>query len=211
MNYKIALLLAMVWILPLQSLAVENDRAYTICPALSDDRERLACYDSYASASGGEGESLFGYGIDGLTSHEPNKLLARTDDNDESQFYMDATVSMKYPVFTPLVEGIADVLAIDRERNTPRLYLAFTTRFSQYVGSRKSSPMVPRRYNPELFFRVWRDGVYERTNPSYWDFGYGHESNGQSVADAATFELARETARLSGGSSSRAWPSPSSC
>ena len=39
-----------------------------------------------------------------------------------------------------------------------------------------------------MFLRVWRDGHYGRNNPSYWDFGYGHESNGQQIDSAALFQ-----------------------
>ncbi|MEQ8952716.1 MAG: hypothetical protein RL120_01185, partial [Gammaproteobacteria bacterium] len=74
------------------------------------------------------------------------------------------------------------------------------TRFSQYIGSRRSSPVVARSYNPELFFRVWRDGVYTRTNPSYWDFGYGHESNGQNINSEIAFQRALDDALQNGDS-----------
>jgi hypothetical protein len=141
---------------------------------------------------------LLGNGVDGLTIHEPNKLLARLDSQDERVHYMDATLSVKYPVLNPVVDAISTVMNIDRARNTPRLYLAFTTRFSQYVATRQSSPVVARRYNPELFLRVWRDGVYDRTNPSYWDFGYGHESNGQRINDPHAYNLAAAAADLRG-------------
>lgn len=178
--------------------------AYRVCPELSDDGERLACFDRYAeglepvapagdparldeSAPLNREQGLFGSGIDGLTNHEPNKLLARMDKNDISRLYMDANLSVKHPVLSPVVDVVSSLLNIDRTRNLPRLYLAFTTRFSQYIGSRNSAPVVARRYNPELFLRVWRDGGYGRTDPSYWDFGYGHESNGQYINSEALF------------------------
>lgn len=177
--------------------------AYEVCPSLEDNLERLACFDRYVVASGEntgeepapvafsslavEDAPLFGFGIDGLTNHEPNKMIARTDSNDISRFYMDAELSVKHPVLSPVVDLISSTLNIDRTRNLPRLYLAFTTRFSQYVGTRDSAPVVARRYNPELFLRVWRDGHFGRTNPSYWDFGYGHESNGQQIDNATLF------------------------
>lgn len=168
-------------LLPLQGNAADYDEAFSTCPAISDTASRLACFDGYAPQANQGYEPLFGFGIDSLTSHEPNKLLGRTDSQDDSEFYMDATLSVKHPVLTPVVEQLAKIFDIDQETNIPRLYLAFTTRFSQYIGSRPSAPVVARRYNPELFMHVWRDGVHDRTNPSYWDFGYGHESNGQRI------------------------------
>lgn len=177
--------------------AAESDQAFLTCPTFSDDQVRLACYDSYAPREESM-QPLLGNGVDGLTMHEPNKLLARLDSQDERVHYMDASLSVKYPVLNPVVDAISSVINIDRVRNTPRLYLAFTTRFSQYVATRQSSPVVARRYNPELFLRVWRDGVYDRTNPSHWDFGYGHESNGQRISDPQGYRLAADAADLRG-------------
>jgi len=187
---RIGLGLLVSLLISISSSVVANQSAFNTCPQISDDISRLAWHDSFAEATATERTPLFGFGIDGLTSHEPTKLFARTDSKDESQFYMDATLSVKHPLFTPVVEQVADVLDIDRDTNIPRLYLAFTTRFSQYLGSRQSSPVVPRSYNPELFLRIWRSGGFERTNPSYWDFGYGHESNGQRINNKLAFDNA---------------------
>ncbi|GJM11810.1 MAG: hypothetical protein DHS20C12_02130 [Pseudohongiella sp.] len=178
--------------------------AYDTCPAITDDETRLQCYDRYAPQPDIRNRSLFGYGVDGLTSHESNKVLARTDGQDESKFYMDANLSVKYPIFKPVIEAVARQLDIDPDTHTPRLYLAFSTRFSQYLASRNSSPVVARRYNPELFLRVWRDGTRERTNPSYWDFGYGHESNGQRITDLEALRLAEANAISNGDLASSA-------
>ncbi|MEX2374923.1 MAG: hypothetical protein WD942_04950, partial [Dehalococcoidia bacterium] len=207
------LLLTLLILLPTGGLAAAGDQPYEVCPAITDDMARLACYDSFAASetavvgAGAEranlqrmilgeirDEPLFGFGVDGLTNHEPNTLLARMDSNDINNLYMDANLSLKYPVLSPVVDLISELFEIDRARNLPRLYLAFTTRFSQYLGSRESSPVVPRRYNPELFLRVWREGGYERDDPSFWDFGYGHESNGQPIETEEAFALAQATA-----------------
>ena len=202
--------------------------AYAVCPGLENDVERLACFDRYIVARGEnmgqepegaafsslreEDAPLFGFGIDGLTNHEPNKLLARMDSNDISRLYMDAELSVKHPVLSPVVDVISSLLSIDETRNLPRLYLAFTTRFSQYLGSRNSAPVVARRYNPELFLRVWRDGHYGRADPSYWDFGYGHESNGQHIDSEILFRDAQnyyvsnnQSAAFARDSISRGW------
>ncbi len=205
----------MLLMLATMANGASNDQPYMICPRIADATARLACYDSFApepatgTAVPGAQESdnlqrvilsevnaepLFGFGIDGLTNHEPNKLLARTDSNDINRLYMDATVSIKHPILSPAVDALSSIFDIDESRNLPRLYFAFSGRFSQYIGSRASAPVVARRYNPELFLRVWRDGGYNRGDPAYWDFGYGHESNGQQITTEAAYLIAEQTA-----------------
>lgn len=187
------------------------EQAYSHCPALVDPMQRLACFDSYSNVNSGQTlvpfsvtESRNGAEInepvrvtpnhfasplrEGLSSHEPNKMLARMDSNDISRLYLDATISIKHPLLTPLVERLFDSTGIELERK-PRLYLALSSRFSQYVGSRESSPVVARRYNPELFLRTWGN------NSSYWDFGYGHESNGQLINSQQGFEQEEQNYR----------------
>jgi outer membrane phospholipase A len=101
---------------------------------------------------------------------------------------MDANLSLKHPLLTPVIETVFDSFGF-RGLQSPRLYMAFSSRFSQYIGTRESSPVIPRRYNPELFVRVW--DKYE----GYWDVGYGHESNGQQINSQASFELAEQSFR----------------
>lgn len=182
-----------------------SEQAYSRCPEILDPMQRLACFDSYSELKstdtldqalvGRTSDSIISTNADeigrkslfsprpreGLSSHEPNKMLARTDSNDINRLYMDAVLSLKYPILTPLVESIFDLAGFQLEKK-PRLFLAFSTRFSQYVGSRESSPVVARRYNPELFLRTWTD-----SNDSYWDFGLGHESNGQQINGPQAF------------------------
>ena len=217
---KVFTMLAVLLVLAGSVQAASNNGPYAVCPAITDTTARLACYDSFAEPEDSAGpidvresneaaeslqraivreinqEPLFGFGIDGLTNHEPNKLLARMDSNDINRLYMDATVSIKHPVLSPAVDDLASIFEIDETRNLPSLYFAFSGRFSQYIGSRESAPVVARRYNPELFLRVWRDGGYDRGDPAYWDFGFGHESNGQQISTEAAFLVAEETARL---------------
>ncbi|MFK7864496.1 MAG: hypothetical protein AB8B95_09770 [Pseudohongiellaceae bacterium] len=192
----------------LQSYA-SSELAYQECPAIPAPMERLACFDSYIEAIqehslDGKLFSPLDAGLDaegrsrarqslfaplqreGLSSHEPNKMLARSDSNDVESLYMDANLSIKYPILTPLVESIFDIGGFTEVRK-PRLYLAFSSRFSQYIGSRDSSPVVPRRYNPELFLRTWTGN-----SNSYWDFGFGHESNGQQINSQEAFELEQQ-------------------
>lgn len=131
----------------------------------------------------------------GLTSHRPNYLIARYDSDDIDSAFMDFTVSFKHAVFPNarlindgydwLTETIEDLAPGDDEYYL-QLYLAFTGRFSQYLDTRRSSPVVARRFNPELFFRMWSSGN------NYMDFGVGHESNGQRIDDEASFLLEQD-------------------
>jgi hypothetical protein len=62
-----------------------------------------------------------------------------------------------------------------------QLYLAFTGRLSQYLGTRDSSPVVSRRLNPSVFYRMWS------SDAEWFDLGIGHESNGQHVDTPESF------------------------
>lgn len=137
----------------------------------------------------------------GLTSHQPNHLIARSDSDDISDPFMDFTVSFKHPVFPNaapvnnaydrLTEAIEQV-APGNEEYYLQLYLAFTGRFSQYLGTRDSAPVIARRFNPELFFRMWS------SEENYMDFGFGHESNGQRIHDETSY-LLEEAAMVQNG------------
>ena len=131
-----------------------------------------------------------------LSSHEPSKLMARTDSDDINSLYLDFTLSSKHPLFasaSPLVrvqEVAADVLEKfipGDEEYLMQLYLAFTGRLSQYVGTRDSSPVVARRLNPSVFYRMWS------SDDSWLDLGFAHESNGQHISTPESYE--RERAR----------------
>lgn len=72
----------------------------------------------------------------------------------------------------------------------PRLYLAFTGRAGQYIQTRESSPVIGKRFNPLLAARWWHRNRNLVTGQKgdlslhdYFEFSYGHESNGQSIGD----------------------------
>ena len=71
-------------------------------------------------------------------------------------------------------------------------YFAFTGRFGQYIGTRDSSPVVGKRFNPKLFYRYWTD----EDHSGYVDFSFlAHESNGQSITNATEYQAARDAAQ----------------
>lgn len=104
----------------------------------------------------------------GLTSYEPNRIGWTLDDNDVDEGYLDATLSVKYPFFH---DGYYSA-------ESPLLspYFAFSGRFSQYIESRDSAPVVGRRFNPKFFLRHWLGD-----DSRHIDIGYAHESNGQNI------------------------------
>lgn len=121
----------------------------------------------------------------GLTSYEPNLIGWTFDDNDVDQGYVDAVVSMKYPFFH---DGL-----YSSEGPDGGLYFAFTGRFSQYIESRESSPVIGKRFNPKLFGRYWLGD-----NSRFIDLGLGHESNGQNISSKEAYLREREDLELEG-------------
>jgi hypothetical protein len=125
-----------------------------------------------------------------LSSYEPTKLLMRTDSDDINALYLDFTLSSKHPllanasVLQRAHESAADLLELfipGDEEYLMQPYIAFSGRFSQYIGTRDSSPVIARRFNPALFYRLWS------SQESWMDLGFAHESNGQRINSAASF------------------------
>lgn len=119
-----------------------------------------------------------------LKNHEPN-FVGLTHDSDDDAF-MDFTLSLQHPIAAEkLSEG----------NNALRVlpYFAFTGRFAQY-GSRDSSPVVAKRFNPKFFVRHALDRFpADGGSPDgYIDFEYAHESNGQNINKAASFQAAAQ-------------------
>ncbi len=109
-----------------------------------------------------------------LRSYEPNTLGYTKDDNDVA--YVDFKISLKYPFLHGVVNWANEYVKV-----LPKPYLAFSGRLGQYLGTRDSSPVIGKRFNPKLFFRY-----------SYWendsvDFAYAHESNGQKINTESVF------------------------
>ena len=118
-----------------------------------------------------------------LRSHEDNLVGYRKDDNDVA--FMDFKLSLMYPM---LHDG-----ELNGSRGKPSFwgpipygYFAFTGEFGQYIGSRASSPVISKRFNPKLFGRYWLS-----QEGSYMDISYEHESNGQSIDTASAYQRKR--------------------
>lgn len=73
----------------------------------------------------------------------------------------------------------------------PRVYFAFSGRAGQYIGTRDSSPVVGKRFNPLVSFRWWQrdrdlqkaDRVGEWSFHDFFEISFAHESNGQRIGD----------------------------
>ena len=200
-SYEISAAAGFMLLLLTSTTFADSELAYSPCSAISDSEQRLACFDSFVESNNTnsldtsvvertlypvlkEGAEISNrksrsstQAREGLSAHKPNKMLARTDPNDIDRLYMDKVLSLKYPILTPLVESIFDLTGFQLEKK-PRLFIAFSSRFSQYIGSRDSSPVVALSYNPELFVHSWTD-----SNEGYWPLGFGHESIGQQIND----------------------------
>lgn len=115
-----------------------------------------------------------------LRSYESNTLGYTWDDNDVG--FMDFKLSLMYPVFH---EG--EYTEHTHDYYLPAPYIAFTGRFGQYINSRKSSPVIGKRFNPKVFFRYWLGNEQD-----YIDLGAAHESNGQRIDSAQAYQNLRD-------------------
>jgi hypothetical protein len=122
-----------------------------------------------------------------VCTYEPT-TLGWTDDSDDVGF-MDFKLSIRYQVYPFPEKG-------DDKRWAT--YFAFTGRFAQYLNTRESSPVVAKRLNPKVFYRRW-------SGSDYFDIGYNHESNGQSINTVDEFNQAVRQASLDDGRENAAY------
>jgi hypothetical protein len=160
--------------------AVIADSTVTVIADFNNDRiiERLG---------GGRRDAL-------LQSYEANRIGFTFVGNDA--VFMDFTVSLQYPFISK--ESMMATKANYRKDNyfykrflaeylLPQPVLAFTGRFGQYV-TRPSSPIIGKRFNPKLFLRFFTSDPGD----SYLDIGFAHESNGQRIDSASSYQALRD-------------------
>ena len=121
-----------------------------------------------------------------LQSYEPNMLGYTKDRNDVD--YMDFKLSLKYPI---IHDG--EYLGKNAWHRLPLPYIAFSGRFGQYITSRKSAPVIGKRFNPKVIFRYW---LWDKD--SYFDIAMAHESNGQRIDSAQAYQDLRDDFETSG-------------
>lgn len=115
-----------------------------------------------------------------LKNHEPI-FAGYTWDSDDVGF-LDVTVSLQYPILAHTLE--------EGKRFGLLPYFAFTARFAQYIGTRESSPVIAKRYNPKFFLRYALSEFPDsgESPDRYLDLEYAHESNGQGVDTQQSFD-----------------------
>lgn len=107
-----------------------------------------------------------------LEVHEANRVGWTTDSDDVG--FLDFTLSMQYPI---KYETFADCSMMP--------FFAFTGRFGQYLGTRNSSPVIGKKFNPKIFLRYFMNDVpassKDQPGVDFIDIEYAHESNGQAL------------------------------
>ncbi|MGC1454022.1 MAG: phospholipase A, partial [Nitrospirota bacterium] len=121
-----------------------------------------------------------------LCTYEPT-TIGYTHDSDDTGF-MDFKISVRYQLFPAWITRGQNYLQSGLGDNSA-LYFAFTGRFSQYIGTRDSSPVVEKLFNPKLFYRLWTDPAHE----DHVDLAFAHESNGQAIDSQAEYQAALAT------------------
>ena len=131
-----------------------------------------------------------------IESYEPN-TFGFTKDSDDVAF-LDFTISVKYQIFPVEIRK--------RFGKTEQLYAAFTGRFGQYLGTRDSSPVIGKEFNPKLIWRHitdWdrghipsdKEGATDKgIAKEYMEFILAHDSNGQSINTPEQFQQAQAQA-----------------
>ena len=111
-------------------------------------------------------------GKSGIQPYEP-LTGGVTHDSDDAR-YLDVNLSVQIRLL-PFCDSTAG--------GHNRLYLTMATRFGFYWDTRPGSPVIGKRYNPQLLWR-FTPGVSDGTGTnlkSTIDLGYAHESNGQLI------------------------------
>jgi hypothetical protein len=123
-----------------------------------------------------------------VREYERNTVGYSQDEGDRGFF--DFTASLMVPL---LHSFYPDQLSSEESFNhwRPYPYAAATVRGGQYIGGRKSSPVVGKRFNPLLSARWWLPNATAgdgRRADRFVEIVVAHESNGQWVEDETTFD-----------------------
>ena len=136
-----------------------------------------------------------------LRSFEDN-IVGYTFESDDKPF-ADVTFSFRTRIFP--FDYLVKIIP-KKHRPELGLHFAFTGRLAQYIGTRYSNPVVEKRFNPYLFMEF---RPRKKLSNLLFQVGYGHESNGQSIDDSASFfttaNLPRNTVNETKDKISRGW------
>jgi acetyl esterase/lipase len=131
-----------------------------------------------------------------IRAYEPNQLGLTQDEGDS--LFMDFTLSLMFPLFHTYYPDLAGsrppgfATFGSSMYSMPQPYFTATVRGGQYIGTRYSSPVVAKRFNPQFVLRSWTfkslklRGTKEALD-NFVEVAYGHESNGQSISNPDRF------------------------
>lgn len=130
-----------------------------------------------------------------VRTYEPTQIGWTKDKDDDG--FMDFTFSAMFPLYGDYAQEAADAEYDfrDLKLSGPNLFFSGTLRAGQYILTRPSSPVVGKRFNPQLFLRWWVLDKAGRASSlhKYVDFiFFGHESNGESLTTPLQFEAQRQ-------------------
>lgn len=126
-------------------------------------------------------------------SYEPTSIGYTVDEGDDS--FMDFSFSAMFPLLAPdnypanlRLHKTADFFSPTRYSGI-NLYGAATLRAGQYIGTRPSSPVVGKRFNPLFAARFWAlDGRDLASPDNFIELVYAHESNGQFLTSKTLYD-----------------------
>jgi hypothetical protein len=128
-------------------------------------------------------------------SYEPTQIGYTWDEGDDG--FMDFTFSTMLPLHPAAREYPDPVRHLTDQRffrpatySGLNVYFAATVRSGQYIGTRPSSPVVGKRFNPLVAFRLWaKDPAGQlESEDNFVELVYAHESNGQFIASQERFD-----------------------
>lgn len=157
-------------------------------PASPAQAESPGDYDAFAAQPDENNRMMWTRGL--VRAYEPTSIGYTFQEGDES--FMDFTISM----MVPLLHNVYPDRPVNERGGLGSAsldiypYFAFTGRGGQYIGTRESSPVVGKQFNPVLSLRKWltnMDDASKAMPDRYVELVYGHESNGQWISDGPTF------------------------
>ena len=123
-----------------------------------------------------------------LVREYERNTIGYTRDEGDSGFF-DFKASLMFPLLhTFYPDRLAEGETFNHWRPFP--YAAATVEGGQYIGGRKSSPVVGKRFNPLLSARWWLPTVMGDDGTPldrFVEFVVAHESNGQWIENETTF------------------------
>lgn len=197
---QISMLLMLLFTAPVAYTATAQED----CSTEKDRNIRLACYDNQDAAK----KTAHQKGHLGrLSSNKPNFFgfahpITKGDLEDDR--HIELNISIKYPLVETKLENFKkngpDSWQRTRKIAPNRVFFVYNGRYDFYLfdtGRYTSAPIISRHQNPgvaaewDLF-----DGNNSAAIIKRFRFGYFHESNGQTLNDAAKFDAEKNEPKV---------------